>query len=65
LAVNLQHEGILGLEERLARLEGVAEQMDKRLASIEDRLNHVESRLNHMETRLEGLKRRSLRISGG
>ena len=36
---------VLGVEERLAKLEGMVEQMDKRLASIENRLNHIETRL--------------------
>ena len=35
-------------EERLARLEGAVEQMDKRLASVEDRLNHTEIRLEEL-----------------
>ena len=38
------------LEERMARIEGVLEQMDKRLTDFRGdfntRLNHIESRLN-------------------
>ena len=33
----------------MARIEGVVEQVDRKLASIESRLNHV-------ETRVEGLR---------
>ena len=40
------------MEERLARLEGMVEQMDKRLTSIESRLNHLESRLESLESEL-------------
>ncbi|RJX15226.1 hypothetical protein CW703_07230, partial [Candidatus Bathyarchaeota archaeon] len=31
------------------KLEGIVEQMDKRLALVESRLNHIETRLESME----------------
>ncbi len=34
------------LEERVAKIEGVLEQMDKRLGSIESRMNHLEARMD-------------------
>jgi len=50
------------VEERLAKLEGIVGQMDKRLASIENRLNHIETRLENMEKELReeitGVERR-------
>lgn len=33
------------LEERMAKVEGILEQVDKRIGSIENRLNHLETRL--------------------
>ena len=44
------------MEERLARLEGVVEQMDRRLSSIEDRLSHLESRLEGLEFELSRVR---------
>ena len=38
----------MSVEERLARIEGIVEQMDKRLASVEGRLNHIETRLEEL-----------------
>ena len=38
----------MSIEERLARIEGIVEQMDKRLASVEGRLNHIETRLEEL-----------------
>ena len=45
---------VLGVEGRLAKLEGIVGQMDKRLASVEGRLNHIETRLESMEKELRG-----------
>ena len=39
--------------ERLAKLEGLIEQIAQRLTSIENRLNNMESRLNNLENRLD------------
>lgn len=36
------------LEERMARVEGVLEQPDKRMSSLEVRLNHLEAWLRWM-----------------
>ncbi len=44
--------------ERLAKLEGLIEQIAQRLTSIESRLNNMESRLNNMESRLNNLENR-------
>ena len=44
-------------EERLAKVEGVLEQVGQRLNGVETRLNHVETRLDNMETRLDELRR--------
>ena len=34
----------MGLEERMARIEGILEQVDKRIGgSVENRLNHLET----------------------
>jgi len=48
LVVKLKARNVLGMEERLARLEGAVEQMDKRLASVEGRLNHIETKLEEL-----------------
>ena len=42
-----------GLEERMAKIEGILEQVDKRIGSMENRLNRLEDRLNRLETRLQ------------
>ena len=39
--------------ERLAKLEGLIEQIAQRLTSIESRLNNMESRLNNLENRMD------------
>ncbi|MFQ6003458.1 MAG: hypothetical protein ACE5KJ_06895 [Candidatus Zixiibacteriota bacterium] len=39
-----------GLEERVARIEGILEQMA-------DRLNHMDERLNHVETEMTDLRK--------
>ena len=39
--------------ERLAKLEGLIEQIAQRLTSIEKRLNNMESRLNNLENRMD------------
>ena len=39
--------------ERLAKLEGLIEQIAQRLTSIENRLNNMESRLNNLENRMD------------
>ena len=39
--------------ERLAKLEGLIEQIAQRLTSIENRLNNMESRLNNLESRMD------------
>ena len=36
------------LEERMTRVEGVLEQLDKRMSSLEVRLNHLEAWLRWM-----------------
>jgi len=48
----------VGQEERIARIEGIIEQMNERLSSIENRLNHFESRLDHFGSRLDHLEGR-------
>ncbi len=37
--------------ERLAKLEGIIEQISQRLTSMENRLNSIENRLNSIENR--------------
>ena len=39
--------------ERLAKLEGLIEQIAQRLTSIENRLNNMENRLNNLENRMD------------
>ncbi len=39
--------------ERLAKLEGLIEQIAQRLISMENRLNNMESRLNNLENRMD------------
>jgi CII-binding regulator of phage lambda lysogenization HflD len=40
----------VSLEERVAKIEGILEQMDRRL-------NHIESRVDHIESRVDSLFR--------
>ena len=44
-------------DRRIGRLEGIAEQLDRRLDSMERRLEGLERRLEGLERRLEGLER--------
>jgi len=44
-------------EERLAKVEGILEQVGDRLNGVETRLNHVGTRLDHLETRFDELRR--------
>ena len=37
--------------ERLAKLEGIIEQISQRLTSIENRLTSIENRMNNLENR--------------
>ena len=39
--------------ERLAKLEGLIDQIAQRLTSMENRLNNMESRLNNLENRMD------------
>lgn len=39
--------------ERLAKLEGLIEQIAQRMTSIENRLNNMENRLNNLENRMD------------
>ena len=39
--------------ERLAKLEGLIEQIAQRLISMENRLNNMESRLNNLENHMD------------
>jgi peptidoglycan hydrolase CwlO-like protein len=41
------------LEERVAKIEGILEQMDKRLSNVEDRLNHLGTRMDNLEARMD------------
>jgi hypothetical protein len=43
-----------GLEERVARIEGILEQMDKRFKDVLGQLNE---RLNHLESEIRDLRR--------
>ena len=43
--------------ERIGRLEGIAEQLDRRFDSIERRFDSVEHRFNSVERRLDNLER--------
>lgn len=42
------------MEQRLSRLEGTYEQVDKRLGGVEARLGGVEARINGLQLSLEG-----------
>lgn len=50
----------MGLEERVARIEGILEQIDKRFDQVDKRLSEFRedfnSRLNHVETELRDLR---------
>lgn len=50
----------MSVEERLARIEGILEQMDKRFDQVDERLSEFRedfnSRLNHVETELRDLQ---------
>lgn len=46
------------VSERQARLEGVIEQLDRRLDSIERRFDSVERRFDAIERRLDAMERR-------
>jgi len=52
----------LGLEERVARIEGILEQMDKRFDQVDKRISEFRedfsARLNHLETELRELGNR-------
>ena len=48
----------MGIEEKVARLEGMMLEMSKRLDAIESRLNHIEFRINHIESRIDHIESR-------
>ena len=52
----------MGLEERVARIEGILEQMDKRFDQVDKRISEFRedfnARLNHLETELRELGNR-------
>jgi len=58
----------LGLEERVARIEGILEQMDKRFDQVDKRISEFRedfnARLNHLEAELRGLGNRIWWVMG-
>ena len=47
----------MGVEERLARIEGILEQMDRRINGLVHRMNRLEERLGRLEDRVFSLFR--------